>query len=228
MPNAELHGAAGNSVGHGVAGKIHDADPYLGEAAGKGGERFGQEVVGGGRDAGEGHQTAAPPCSLPDAEQALLEFVEEPPCAGKNSRPVCVSATRRVVRSSRWIPSSSSSAVRRREIAGSDRFRVSAAALSPPASATATKVRSWSRSIGIVADPCVLRKTQLFGEPLRPGKSGLNLVIAAIVPWNSTYVADAIDHLRRPCLAVPPELLAHTSPLTWEHQRQASSANVCS
>ncbi len=68
-----------------------------------------------------------------------------------------------------------------------------------------------------MADPCVLRKTQLFGELLSPGKSGLNLVIAAIVHWNSTYVADAIDHLRRPCLAVPPELLAHTSPLTWEH-----------
>jgi hypothetical protein len=48
--------------------------------------------------------------------------------------------------------------------------------------------------------------------------SGLNLVIAAIVHWNSTYyVADAVDHLRRQRLDVPPELLAHTSPLTWEH-----------
>ena len=26
--------------------------------------------------------------------------------------------------------------------------------------------------------------------------SGLNLVIAAIVHWNSTYLADAVDHLR--------------------------------
>ena len=47
--------------------------------------------------------------------------------------------------------------------------------------------------------------------------SGLNLVIAAIVYWNSTYLADAIDHLRRQRHAVPAELLAHTSPLTWEH-----------
>ena len=47
--------------------------------------------------------------------------------------------------------------------------------------------------------------------------SGLNLVIAAIVYWNSTYIADAIAHLRRPWKPVPDELLAHTSPLSWEH-----------
>jgi TnpA family transposase len=47
--------------------------------------------------------------------------------------------------------------------------------------------------------------------------SGLNLVIAAIVYWNSTYVADAVTHLRDRGQPVPDELLAHTSPLTWEH-----------
>ncbi|UFN51577.1 Tn3 family transposase (plasmid) [Roseomonas sp. OT10] len=47
--------------------------------------------------------------------------------------------------------------------------------------------------------------------------SGLNLVIAAIVYWNSTYIADAVAHLRAQGQAVPDELLAHTSPLTWEH-----------
>ena len=47
--------------------------------------------------------------------------------------------------------------------------------------------------------------------------SGLNLVIAAIVFWNSTYLADAIDHMRAQGRAVPAELLAQTSPLTWEH-----------
>jgi TnpA family transposase len=47
--------------------------------------------------------------------------------------------------------------------------------------------------------------------------SGLNLVIAAIVYWNSTYLADAIDHFRTPSQPVSSELLAHTSPLTWEH-----------
>lgn len=47
--------------------------------------------------------------------------------------------------------------------------------------------------------------------------SGLNLVIAAIVYWNSTYLADAVDHVRSQGQPVSPELLAHTSPLTWEH-----------
>ena len=47
--------------------------------------------------------------------------------------------------------------------------------------------------------------------------SGLNLVIAATVFWNSTYLADAVQHLRNQTRPVPDALLAHTSPLTWEH-----------
>ena len=47
--------------------------------------------------------------------------------------------------------------------------------------------------------------------------SGLKLVIAAIVYWNSTYIADAVAHQRTAGEAVPDELLAHTTPLSWEH-----------
>jgi len=47
--------------------------------------------------------------------------------------------------------------------------------------------------------------------------SGLNLVIAAIVYWNSTYMADAVAHLRAAGEAVPDHLLARTSPVAWEH-----------
>lgn len=47
--------------------------------------------------------------------------------------------------------------------------------------------------------------------------SGLNLVIAAIVYWNSTYLADAVAHLRRQGEDVPDELLAHVSPVGWNH-----------
>ncbi len=47
--------------------------------------------------------------------------------------------------------------------------------------------------------------------------SGLNLVIAAIVYWNSTCLADADQHFRDQGKAVPDSLLAHTSPLRWEH-----------
>jgi Tn3 transposase DDE domain len=46
--------------------------------------------------------------------------------------------------------------------------------------------------------------------------SGLNLVIAAIVYWNSTYIADAVAHLQGK-EDVDDALLAHAMPLTCEH-----------
>jgi hypothetical protein len=42
-------------------------------------------------------------------------------------------------------------------------------------------------------------------------------VIAAIVWWNSTYMADAVDHLRAGGELAPDDLLAHTAPVGWEH-----------
>ena len=48
--------------------------------------------------------------------------------------------------------------------------------------------------------------------------SGLNLVIAAIVWWNSTYMADAVSHLRAAGEPVADDLLAHTSSVGWEHK----------
>lgn len=47
--------------------------------------------------------------------------------------------------------------------------------------------------------------------------SGLNLIIAAIVYWNTTYMADATSHLRSSGEIVQDALLAHTSPVGWEH-----------
>jgi Tn3 transposase DDE domain len=44
-----------------------------------------------------------------------------------------------------------------------------------------------------------------------------NLVIAAIVWWNSTFMADAVDHLRAAGEPALDDLLAHTSPVGWEH-----------
>ena len=41
--------------------------------------------------------------------------------------------------------------------------------------------------------------------------------IAAIVWWNSTYMADAVDHLRAAGEPAPDDLLAHTSPVGGEH-----------
>lgn len=47
--------------------------------------------------------------------------------------------------------------------------------------------------------------------------SGLNLVIAAIVYWNTVYMGRAVAHLNLTGAAVPTNLLAHTSPLGWSH-----------
>ena len=52
-------------------------------------------------------------------------------------------------------------------------------------------------------------------QRLRAG--GLNLVVAAIVLWNTVYLERAVETLRAGGTAVPDELLQHLSPLAWEH-----------
>jgi TnpA family transposase len=47
--------------------------------------------------------------------------------------------------------------------------------------------------------------------------SGLNLVVSAIVHWNTVYLGRAVDHLRHHGRIIPPEVLKHVSPLSWEH-----------
>lgn len=54
-------------------------------------------------------------------------------------------------------------------------------------------------------------------ENQRHRASGLNLVVAAIVLWNTVYLAQAVDALRDAGIEVPPDLLAHVAPLGWEH-----------
>lgn len=47
--------------------------------------------------------------------------------------------------------------------------------------------------------------------------SGLNLVVSAIVHWNTVYLSRATTHLRQQGRDIPDELLKHVSPLSWEH-----------
>jgi len=47
--------------------------------------------------------------------------------------------------------------------------------------------------------------------------SGLNLVTTAITVWNTVYLGRAVETLRAKGVEVPDELLAHLSPLGWEH-----------
>ena len=45
----------------------------------------------------------------------------------------------------------------------------------------------------------------------------LNLVISAIVYWNTSDTDKATDHLRRHGWLPDPSLLRHVSPLGWDH-----------
>ena len=47
--------------------------------------------------------------------------------------------------------------------------------------------------------------------------SGLNLVTAAIVLWNTVYLARAVEALEAEGEPVPTDLLVHVAPLGWEH-----------
>src|ERR1700722_16285590 len=47
--------------------------------------------------------------------------------------------------------------------------------------------------------------------------SGLNLLVAAIILWNTVYLQRAVDHIRKQGRHPAPVDLAHLSPLGWEH-----------
>jgi TnpA family transposase len=47
--------------------------------------------------------------------------------------------------------------------------------------------------------------------------SGLSLITAAIVHWNTVYLDRAVRQLRTQGANVPDDLLAHVAPLGWEH-----------
>jgi TnpA family transposase len=47
--------------------------------------------------------------------------------------------------------------------------------------------------------------------------SGLNLVVAAIILWNTVYLERAIESLKADGYPMDDELIGHLSPLAWEH-----------
>ena len=54
-------------------------------------------------------------------------------------------------------------------------------------------------------------------ENQRHRASGLNLLVAAIILWNTVYLQRAVDYLRSQGHEPTPSDLAHLSPLGWEH-----------
>ena len=47
--------------------------------------------------------------------------------------------------------------------------------------------------------------------------SGLNLLIAAIILWNTRYLEQALVELERQGVNVAPASVTHVAPLGWEH-----------
>ncbi|OSM08615.1 putative TnpA family transposase [Magnetofaba australis IT-1] len=47
--------------------------------------------------------------------------------------------------------------------------------------------------------------------------AGLNLLAAIVIYWNTARLGEAVAQRKRTGLPVPPELLAHISPLGWSH-----------
>lgn len=58
---------------------------------------------------------------------------------------------------------------------------------------------------------------QHVDRDLQNKASGLNLVVAAIVLWNTVYLDQAVAALERQGTPVPADCLPHLSPLGWEH-----------
>ena len=54
-------------------------------------------------------------------------------------------------------------------------------------------------------------------ENQRYRASDLNLIVAAIILWNTVYLERAVAALREHGIAIDDEALAHLSPIGWEH-----------
>jgi hypothetical protein len=54
-------------------------------------------------------------------------------------------------------------------------------------------------------------------ENQRHRAGGLNLIVTAIILWNTVYLGRVVDHLRLHGESPPIIDLAHLSPLGWEH-----------
>ena len=47
--------------------------------------------------------------------------------------------------------------------------------------------------------------------------AGMNLLAAVVIYWNTKKLGELIGEMKFEGKEIPPELLAHTSPLGWEH-----------
>ncbi len=65
------------------------------------------------------------------------------------------------------------------------------------------------------SDSAEIRDRSFESQAVRA--SGLNLVVSAIVHWNTVYLGRATEHLRGSGRKIPDTQLKRISPLSWEH-----------
>ncbi|MGY3372198.1 hypothetical protein ACVWXX_000102 [Bacillus toyonensis] len=73
------------------------------------------------------------------------------------------------------------------------------------------RTRAATLSLGHLENFATEPKNQLHRA------SGLQLLISAIVLWNTVYISRAVDALHAKGVDIPEEYLQHISPLGWEH-----------
>ena len=87
--------------------------------------------------------------------------------------------------------------------------------------AAVTSVSTKESSKTLSGEPCSLIVWARFGivpnENQRHRASGLNLLVTAIILWNTVYLQRAVDYLRSQGYEPTPSDLTHLSPLVWEH-----------
>jgi len=63
-------------------------------------------------------------------------------------------------------------------------------------------------------------KTLAQNAPVFRGQSsasGLNLVVSAIILWNTAYLSRVVESLREEGHDLPDDIIRHISPQIWEH-----------
>src|SRR5436190_6257813 len=87
--------------------------------------------------------------------------------------------------------------------------------VSSPLAALCSTNGSWQSTSRQRAACCPMSCDRTY-ENQQHRASGLNLLVTAIILWNTRYLKRAVAALRQ-TEDVPDQLLAHLSPLGWEH-----------
>lgn len=83
-----------------------------------------------------------------------------------------------------------------------------------PGRAQQGRGRQQARPRGVFQERGEIRDGSFESQAYR---ASLNLVVSAIILWNTVYLSRVVDHLCSDGHDLPTELLRHVSPQIWEH-----------